>query len=374
MGLIRHRHDPIVRVQALSLLVVVCSALAAAQQPPKPKSAPAPHTIILPTNVVAGAPATLAVLDAQGRLLPGATVELSGGKKITTNTTGRAVFMAPSLPGSLIAKVPGQGVPASAPIVAAESSGPQPNSESDAGRPVVRSYPRVLAIHDRFTIEGSGFRGEADSDRVFLADQLCFVLASSPTSLVVLPGLHLPIGDITLRLVVDGRNAGQFPVSAALLEITGPTETPNAGSSGTLTLHAHGTTDQLSVEIRNASPNVIQLEKGNPGRVTTSGGEENIAPVEVKFLTAGNYVVLARLISAETGQSQPNVESARKRLLEARGLASGVWSVRIDHLLLKIDSEPLDLAQIRADLKSLLDDKPAASLAALLNSAWQELK
>jgi hypothetical protein len=33
-------------------------------------------------------------------------------------------------------------------------------------------------------------------------------------------------------------------------------------------------------------------------RVKTSGGDQNIAPVEVQFVTDGNYLVLARLISA----------------------------------------------------------------------------
>ena len=238
----------------------------------------------------------------------------------------------------------------------------------------MRIYPHTLAIRDRFTIEGTGFRGEADSNRVFLADQLCMVLASSPNSLIVLPGPRVPIGDTTLRIIADGHNAGQFRVSAVLLDFTGPAEPPNAGAAGKLTLHAHGSAERLNVEIRNASPNVIQFLKGSPQRITTSGGGDNTASAEVKFLAAGDYVVLARLISAETGQPQPDVSSARKRLLEARGVSSGIWSVKIDRLLLMIDSEPLDLAQIRAGLKGLLDEKPSASLAVLLNSAWLELQ
>jgi IPT/TIG domain-containing protein len=359
---------------AFFLIVALCAAPAGAQQTSKSHPAPVPRTVILPSKVVAGAPATLAVLDAQGRLLPNATVELSGGEKVKTNATGRALFKAPTLPGTLVAKISGRGVSASTPVVSLEGPGAQPASEPDASRASVRSYPRILAIRDRFTIEGSGFRGEADSNRIFLADQLCFILASSPSSLVVLPGPRVPIGDVTLRVIVDGRNAGQFPISAALLDFSGPAEAPNAGSVGKLTLRAHGTAQRLIVEIRNASPDVIQLLKGNPERVVTTGGEENIAPVDVKFLTAGNYAVTARLISAESGKPQPDVDSVRKHLLEARGLASGIWSVRIDRLLLKIDSVPLDLAQIRADLKSLLDDRPDASLASLLDSAWRELQ
>jgi hypothetical protein len=39
-------------------------------------------------------------------------------------------------------------------------------------------------------------------------------------------------------------------------------------------------------------------------RVKTSGGDENIAPVEVKFVTDGNYTVSARLISANPRRTE----------------------------------------------------------------------
>jgi hypothetical protein len=116
---------------------------------------------------------------------------------------------------------------------------------------------------------------------------------------------------------------------------------------------------------------VIQLSKGNVQRVKTSGGEENIAPVEVKFVTGGNYSVSARFISADT--SQPDLESARKRLAEARKIASGDWPARIDQVLEEIDQAPRNLPRIRDELRSMLDDKPAAPLASLLDSAWREL-
>ena len=162
----------------------------------------------------------------------------------------------------------------------------------------VASYPHVMAIHDRFTLEGSGFRGAADSNHVYLNGDPCLVVASSPVSLVALPGPSVPIGDVTLHVTVGGIDAGQFPVSAVLLEFSGPTEAVNAGSTGKLIVHAHGTTEPLLLEVRNGSPGVIQLSKGNVQRLKTSGGEENIAPVDVKFVTGGNYSVSARLISA----------------------------------------------------------------------------
>jgi hypothetical protein len=359
------------RCLVFALLVGVCAALTAAQQPPKSHASPPPRQIILPPRVVAGAQATLAVLDSQGRLLPNIVVELSGGQKVTTDVTGRALFEAADQPGKMIAKISGRGISESTTVLASEDSGPHAVSEGLRRGGNIISYPHVVALHDRFSLEGSGFRGAADSNHVYLNGDPCLVLASSPVSLVALPGPRVPVGDINLRVTVAGIDAGQFPVSAVLLEFSGPADAATAGSTGKLVVRAHGTTEPLLLEVHNGSPGVIQLSKGNVQRLKTSGGDQNIAPVEVKFLKGGNYSVSARLISAPA--NLPDLELARKCLTEARKIASGDWSTRIDQVLLKIDQGPRDLPQIRAELRSMLDDKPAASLASLLNSAWREL-
>jgi hypothetical protein len=283
----------------LVVCVGVCAAIASGQNPaipPKPHASPIPRLIILPPKLLAGQPATLAVIDNQGRLLPKAPVELSAGQHVTTDATGRALFIAPTEPGTLIAKFSGQATATSAPVVAAGGADAAASPASPVAK--VLSYPHVLAVHDRFTIEGAGFRGAADSDRVFLNGEPCLVVAASPVSLVVLPGPQVPIGDVNLRVTVAGADAGQFQLSAVLLEISGPAEAVNAGSEGELVVHARGTIEPLLVEIRNASPAVIQLANGNVQRLKTSGGEENTAPVAVRFVTGGNYAVTARLISA----------------------------------------------------------------------------
>lgn len=354
---------------ASALLV---AAVAVAQEPAKTQPALSPRQMILPPITVAGAQATLAILDSQGRLLPNVVVELSGGQKVTTDATGRALFVAPSEPGMVTAKISGLPIAASTPVVAPDN--PIAEGTSPTALPVakVRSYPHILSMHDRFTVEGLGFRGMADLNRVFLADKQCLVVAASPRALVILPGPSVPIGAVDLRIRVDEREVGQLPVSIVLLEISGPAEAVNAGGAGKLALHAYGTKERLTVEVRNGSPEVVQLPKGNVQRLETSGGEPNSAPIEVKFVTAGSYMVSARFISAEAGQ--PDLDLARKRLLEAREIASGNWPARIDLVLLKLDSAPQDLDQIRAELKSMLDDKPAESLASLLDSAWRELR
>src|SRR5579863_1769471 len=153
------RHKEPRRCLALILLMGVGVALAAAQQPPKAQASPAPRLIILPPRAVAGAQATLAVFDFRGRLLPNIAVELSGGQKVTTDVTGRALFQAPDEPGILVARISGQAISASTTVVASEDSGPQATSHAAPEGVNVVSYPHVVAMHDRFTVEGSGFRG-----------------------------------------------------------------------------------------------------------------------------------------------------------------------------------------------------------------------
>jgi hypothetical protein len=337
------------------------SFAAGAQQAPKAPAA-APRTIVLPQKTVAGAPATLAVLDAAGRLLSNVVVELSGGQKVTTDATGRAFFVGPGEPGVLTARIPGRGITASSTVVKAPIPEPQTSTENPSAIVRVLSYPHFLLLHDRFILEGAGFRGEADVNRVFLADQPCLVLASSPISLVVLPGLRIPIGATNLRVNVAGHDAGANPVVTVLLEFAGPGETPNAGAQGKLAVLVHGTNEPLAIEVRNASPAIIQFSRGIVERVTTSGGARNATEIDVKFLAAGDYTVTARLIPAGSAKLDP--APARQRLFAAR--AAG--------LLQPIDGAPQDILPIRAGFGRVQDDNLIGKFASLLESAWQEFQ
>jgi hypothetical protein len=362
--------------QYLSLIIVLVPmagfpVFAEAQEAPRVQAA-APRMIALPQETVAGAPATLAVLDSAGRLLPNEVVELSSGQKVTTDSTGRAIFAVPSEPGILTARIPGHDITASAPIVKLSDSVPPTSLESASGSVRLLAIPHFISLHDRFTVGGAGFRGEADANRVFLSEQACLVLASSPVSLIVLPGLHIPIGTVGLRVSVAGQDVGPIPVMMVLLELNGPAEAPPAGAEGKLSVRVRGTRERLAVEVRNASPEIVQFQRGNVERVTTSGGERNMAEIETKFLASGDYTVTARLIPTDSGL--PDIEAARQKLVAARALATGPWAARADRVIRRIDRAPQDIAQIRAELEQMLNDKPSGEFAFLLESAWQEFQ
>ena len=346
------------------------------QQVPQAQDS-APRTIILPQKSIAGAPGTLAVLDASGRLLPGVAVELSDGQKVTTDDTGRALFIAPRNLDTLTAKISGRGISSSSFVVSSESlpplTPPVVPPEGAAGVRII-SYPKFLSMHDRFTIQGAGFRGQADLNRVFLGDHLCLVMAASPVSLVVLPGPDVPLGLVSLRVRVNGIEAERVSVTMVRLEFTGPADQASAGARGELTLHVYGTTNRLAVEVRNASPEIIQvpLARGNILRLATSGGEDNIAPVFLKFLSSGNYTLTARLLS--TGGGLPDIESARRSLVDARKSSKGDLAARIAHVIDDLDQDPENVSRTREDLKRILDGKPGGKTAVFLDSAWRALQ
>ena len=68
-------------------------------------------TIVLPPKLVAGRPATLAVLGVDGRLAEGIVVDLGSHSgtdvRVKTDKTGRAAFLAPTDTAVLIAKASG---------------------------------------------------------------------------------------------------------------------------------------------------------------------------------------------------------------------------------------------------------------------------
>jgi hypothetical protein len=355
----------------LFVVMAACAVFATAQEAPRVQAA-APRTIVLPRETVAGLPATLAVLDSAGRLLPNIVVEISGGQKVTTDSTGRALFGVPGEPGVLTARIPGREVTASAPIVKLSDAAPPTALEDTSAAVRVLSVPHFISLHDRFAVGGAGFRVEAESNHVYLSGQPCLVLASSSVSLVVLPGLRVPIGAIDLRVSVAGHQAEPKSVVMVLLELNGPAEAPPAGAQGKLSVRVHGARERLAIEIRNSSPEIIQFPRGNVERLTTSGGEPNAAEIETNFLASGDYTVTARLISTDSGL--PDLEAARQKLVAARALATGSWAARADRVIRRIDRDPRDIANIRAEIEQMLNDKPSGEFAFLLESAWQEFQ
>jgi hypothetical protein len=330
-----------------------------------------PQQIILPPKVVAGVAATLAVVDASGLLVPKVTVELSGGQRVITDATGRATFNAPRNFGMMVAQLAAPSITAYSFVLAPPAAGASASASASTASVRILSYPRFISKSDKFTVEGTGFRGDPDTNRVFLGEQQCFVLASSPASLVVFPGAHAAAGATSLSVTIAGKGSVSIPVSVVELDLGDSAAGANAGDHENLAVRVRGTQNPMTLQIVNKSPDIVQFSQGPVQQVETSGGENNLAQVMMRGVKEGDYVVAAHLLTTVSGA--PDIESARQELVAARLSATGKWAERIDSLLKRFDKKSPNVAKIRDDLGKLLRDKPSAEMSLLLNAAMQDL-
>jgi hypothetical protein len=352
-------------VRWLFLIVSAVTALAApvSSQSVQPAQAPGAASIVLVPRLVPGEVSTLAVLDAGGRLVSGAIIEFPGEERVTTDATGRATFVAPLTPGVLMVHLSQRSATASSTVLA-----PQP---LPAAGLQVTDYPRVISITDRFPIEGFGFAGRADANRVTLGDRAAAVLAASPVALVVLPAPASGIGSVPLQIEAAGKSTGPLRVTLVLLRVQGPSYQLSQGQQDKLTVHVRGSQEHLAIEARNLSPKVVDFPGGNVQRVVSRGGADNFAEIEFTGLTAGDYLVSVRLVPGAAGL--PDMAAVREKLGAAEKIAKGDWRDRIARLIRRIERDPQDVSHVRDELERMLAQNPETELAKQLQSAWQLL-
>ena len=269
-----------------------------------PQSSPLPSAariLILPRQIVSGDRATLAVLDVNGRLTPGVTVNFSNGDRVVTDATGRALFVAPLNPGVIFASIAGrEGRVPTVILTPAEAS-------SEAM--VVTRAPHAVSLTDRFELAGKGFCGDADANQVTVNGEHALVLASSPAALVALPPENLGAGAATIQLACKRKSAAAFSIVFVELRLDADAAAINPGEHRVLTVRATGTRGKLLLEARNLEPQVAELVGGTEVRATSSGGAENSARFEVVGKKNGNFLISIRLISAH-GPPHPLENSA----------------------------------------------------------------
>jgi hypothetical protein len=335
---------------------------AASQDQPKVSAA----EIVLPPQLETEKPATLAVLDSEGRLMPGVAVMLSNGKRVTTDSTGRARFVITSEPGTFIAEVDGTGVRASADVLAMQTVPPESI--------VVTSYPHVAAMQDHIAVRGAGFRGDADLNRVTLQGQPALVLASSTVSLVLMAGPNAAPGAADFVVEVGEHKRGPLPLTLVALEIEGPVGKLARGKKSQLTVHIRGTEEKLALALRNLSPGSVELIGGNLQRVVSSGGSQNKAVVGMRGVREGDFSVSVRLVPTASGA--PDMALVRRELLAARGLAAGEWIARMDGTIQRLDQVENDAhgsALMLQELGELFSLDPPKEMARHLQAAWLAL-
>jgi hypothetical protein len=270
------------------VFAVACLFAVRADGQQAPPAASGARILLLPRRIVSGERATLAVLDVNGRLTPGVTVNFSNGDQFTTDATGRALFVAPLNPGLIYGSIAGR-----AGRVATAVLSP---TEATSATIEISSAPRVASLTDRFEILGKGFCGDADANQVTIAGQPAIVLASSPTALVALPPPDLQAGTATVQVSCVKRESAPFSVMFVGLELEADSSPLKPGEHRALTVRMRGTTAKIALEARNLAPEIAELSGGNPVRTSSSGGAENLAKFEVLGRKNGSFLISIRLV------------------------------------------------------------------------------
>jgi hypothetical protein len=258
----------------------------AAQQAPAASGA---RILLLPRKLVTGERATLAVLDVTGRLTPGVKIVFSNGDKVTTDVTGRALFVAPLNPGNISAGIEGRSGRVTSTIL--------PSSDVPSATEAVTHAPLVATVSDRFEVLGHGFCGDADANHVTIAALPGLVLASSPGSLIVLPPADLDPGPAVVKASCGQKSAVPFTVVFVSLELEASHEPLAPGEHRTLAVRVRGSTAKITLEAHNLAPDVAELTGGSAVKALSSGGPDNVAKFELAGKKRGNFTVSIRLLA-----------------------------------------------------------------------------
>ena len=244
---------------------------------------------MLPRKLVTGERATLAVLDMNGRLTPGVNIVFSNGDKVSTNATGRAMFVAPLNVGTISGWIEGRSGKVSSTILTLSEL---PVNELEVG-----AAPRVASLSDRFELTGHGFCGDADANHVTIAGFPALVLASSPAYLAVLPPVDMDPGPKQVQVTCGPKMSMPFTVVLVSLELEASGAPLVPGEHRTLTVQVRGSSAKINLEARNLAEDVAELQGGAAVRATSTGGTENVAKFELVGKKHGSFVISIRLLA-----------------------------------------------------------------------------
>lgn len=307
-------------------------------------------TIVLPPRVVAGRPATLAVLGVDGRLASDVIVDVGGDQHVTTDGSGRAGFTVPLSGDVLIVRASGS----SAATLVDSTRGENAKDEIWA--------PPVVALREPFFICGSRFRSEADTNHVRLDGEPALVMAASPECLAVMPSSKAAPGAAAISVQTP---SGQWTAHSTLValepELPQPALLP--GQQGRLIVGVRGSELPLRVAVENRTPGVLRFLKGDIQELSTSGGSRNCAALDVAAIRSGDFSVDARLVSAA------DESAARRYLHAAASLAAKKEQREIDRLATQLEGNHPHVDSLRRELDRMLADTIEGDLRTLLTAA-----
>ncbi|HXU21207.1 MAG TPA: hypothetical protein VN788_11545 [Verrucomicrobiae bacterium] len=311
-------------------------------------------TIVLPPELMAGHPATLAVLGVDGKLAAGVKVDMGNDLSVTTDRTGRALFTVPSSGDYLLAKASG----ASAAALIDPAAG--------ASEPKAVSLPPVVSVRDRFWICGAGLSSEADANSVLINGKAAVVLAASPVCVVVLAEPNSATGPTSILVQAPGVR-WDAATTLVSLQFVAPSPALQPGQKGKLSVRVDGSAQPLRLAVEDRNPGVLRFESGGVRRLTTSGGTTNVAEIKVQAITSGDYSLSCRLMPI------PNVPTARRFLIAAEALAPEDSRRRISGLVSRLARNPGAAEKFEPDLDQIATRTMAGDLRTLLDASRDAL-
>jgi hypothetical protein len=269
-------------------------------------------------------------------------------QRVVTDRTGRAYFTVPS--GSvLIARSPGGSAAA---LI---------DSASPAASPGLSTQP-VASLRDRFSICGSGLRGDADAILVRLNREPSLVIAASPECIVVLPARKVEPGPAQISVELSG-NQLSSKITLVSLDFDPPNPPLVPGTKSRLLLRVSGSDKPLRIAVDNKTPGVLRFLHGDVQEMLSAGGSRNYATLPVEVIRSGDYSFHARL------EPIPDVESALRYLNAAAVLAPKDAQRDIGNLAERLERHPRNFAQLRDSLEQVLSVTIEGDFRTLLNAA-----
>lgn len=333
---------------AALILLAAGTSLSGQELPPPPPPA-WPLTIVLPPRVATGEAATLAVIDANGRLAPGVQVQIGQTQGTQTNSTGRAYFRVPQASGALIVRGPGaSGV--------ALVSGDAPSAPAGG-----LSIAPIISLHDRFSICGGHFSGDADGNEVWVGTQQALVLAASPDCVVALAPQHTPPGAATISIQSGGQRWRASTTFVAFEFHEPPRLQP--GQKGELVVNVLGWAKPLRLRVENGSPDVLRFVRGDSRVARTDGKPGNLAQIAVQAIRSGDFSFHAELVP------QPDPQAARQFLQAAEPLAPPPLRAQIRSAADQIEHHPHDTEKAARELQKLSGGLGEGDLRTLIDAA-----
>jgi hypothetical protein len=360
---------------ALSAAVFVSVAMfpsrSAAQQkqiPPELNGHAAVAEIVLPPEMEVEKPATLAAIDSDGMLVEGVIISLPGGRKVTTDATGRARFVVTSEPGAFIAEVPQSALQPRVRAYSLVRAHPAGNSSALT----ISEYPHVLVHGQPETVMGYGFRGDAEFDGASTGGKTAIILAASPMGIVFQTAEDADLGPASLVLSVAGIKSQLFTATIVSLEISQPTGIIVAGEKNEMFVRVAGTERKVLVAVENRAPDVLELTDGNFHWVMSSGGALNEATIGMRARSGGDFSVSVRVAPGD-GTTAPDLKLARWELMAAQGLAEDAWPARLDRTMIRLnqtEKNPRDAAKLQQEIAKILAEDPPPDVKRHLQTAW----